>query len=186
MVSNAYSMSSILSMENQIDKLIMAFQRRLDEEVASGRWFDLSTWINFFTLDVISDLAHGDAFGFLETGQDVHGIMAALQGDSMFFAILGAFPWLAKLLFSSPMQKLVKLPDNDGLGFIMKVCYLPLPLTPQLTTTDGKLPHPPPHYAPLHKGRPPKRLPSLKIPFRGAHIPLASVRRGNGHLRCRR
>ncbi|QDS70942.1 hypothetical protein FKW77_006960 [Venturia effusa] len=121
MVKKAYDMSSILSMEGQIDAVVLALQRKLDEEVANERFFDLTRWINYFTLDALSDLAHGQAFGMLETGQDVHQIMAGLQEGHMFFAILAAYPWISKILFSTPLRHVFKLPENNGLGLVMKM-----------------------------------------------------------------
>jgi hypothetical protein len=108
-------------MENQIDELIRMFKKRLNEEAAGGKSFDISQWVNFFTLDIISDLAYGEAFGFLQAGEDVGGIMAALQSGSVFFTILGLYPWIAKILLGPPVNKIAKLPENAGLGLTIKV-----------------------------------------------------------------
>lgn len=47
--------------------------------------------------------------------------MAAAQGGGVFFAVLGLYSWLGKIMFKSPLSKYLKLPEDTGLGLTMKV-----------------------------------------------------------------
>ncbi|CAK7215970.1 hypothetical protein SBRCBS47491_002672 [Sporothrix bragantina] len=119
-VGSAYTMSSILNMEDRIDSMAVALQHRLDEAAANGRFFDISKWIGFFSFDVISYLAYGDAFGCLATGDDVNGILAGLQGGLVFTALFTTFSGLFGVLFSI-LGKVAKPPDDSGIGFAIKM-----------------------------------------------------------------
>jgi hypothetical protein len=123
-VGGAYTMTSILTMENQIDQMLQQFEDRLDEEAASGSVFDLSKWVNYFTIDIISDLAFGEAFGCLKTGGDVKGIISGLQDGHLFSIVLTVFPWIGEILFSNTLSKYLKPPEDKGIGMAVNVGML--------------------------------------------------------------
>lgn len=113
-------MTNILNMEPRIDAVLAALQDRLDEEAANGRIFDISAWINFFTFDVISDLAYGEAFGCLETGKGVHGILTALQSGFLLPVLFGTFPELFNPLFAT-VGRFLEPQADFGIGLAIKV-----------------------------------------------------------------
>ncbi|KAF1808151.1 cytochrome P450 [Eremomyces bilateralis CBS 781.70] len=119
-VGGAYTMTTILTMEDQIDKIVQQLEDRLDEEAANESYFDFSKWINYFTVDIISDLAFGESFGCLRTCIDANGIISGLQGGHVFAIILSVVPSLGTL-FSGPLSKYLKPPDNQGIGLALKV-----------------------------------------------------------------
>lgn len=120
-VGGAFTMSSILTTEDQIDHLIRLLEWRLNEEANSGHTFDLTQWVNFFALDVISDLTFGSVFGRLQSGSDSHGIVSGLQGNHVFNVVLNTFAWIGYVIFSKPITKVIKPPEKEGIGMAMKL-----------------------------------------------------------------
>ena len=120
-VAPAYAMTSVLQMENQIDDVQSQWRERLDQEVKKGQVFNLSKWVNYMTLDVLSELAYGAAFGLLEKDEDEMDLWHGLSAGFIFRQLLMFLPALGKLLFSWPMNKVVKMPEKTGVGAAFKV-----------------------------------------------------------------
>ncbi|PIA92186.1 Benzoate 4-monooxygenase [Cercospora beticola] len=70
LLSNIYSMSSVLESEAHVDACTELFMARLSEFAANGKVLDLGTWLQMYAFDIIGELFFGQAFGFLETGSD--------------------------------------------------------------------------------------------------------------------
>jgi hypothetical protein len=113
-------MTSILNVESRIDGVLDSLRHRLDEEAVNDRAFDISTWINYFTFNAISELACGTAFGCLETGNDVHGILAGLQSGFLLPVLFSTFPGFFNPLFAI-VGHFAKPPADSGIGLAIKV-----------------------------------------------------------------
>ena len=122
-VAPAYTMTSVLQMENQIDEMLRQWKERLDQEADKGQIFDLCKWANYLTLDVVSELAFGAAFGFLEKDEDVMGIWRGLSAGYAFARLLLYLPALGKLIFAWPVTMVFKMPTKTGLGAAYKVIW---------------------------------------------------------------
>ena len=121
MVGPAFSMTSILQMENQIDEQLRQFQKRLDEAATTGAATDMSKWVNYLTLDVLTELACGSAFGFLEKDEDVMKLNEGLNTGHIFTQLLIYMPAIGRLLFVWPLTMVFKPPTETGPGAAMKV-----------------------------------------------------------------
>lgn len=88
---------------------------------------DLSKWIQYLTMDVITFLLFGEAFGYARTQTDVYGFLQIVQErlpiveqfsllTELCTVILGVsyVPWLKNIL---PSQR-----DEWGIGKVMNVC----------------------------------------------------------------
>lgn len=74
----------------------------------------------FFTLDVISLLTFGHAFGFLEANADPFGYIANLRNVLPAILVFGAYTELTKILRLPFMQAVMpKSTDKRGLGKVM-------------------------------------------------------------------
>jgi hypothetical protein len=69
---------------------------------------DLSAWINYFTWDIMGDIAFGKDFGMIENG-DPDGFIPLMQTNQRTFGIIGHVPELGKLAEST------SLTSNDDL-----------------------------------------------------------------------
>jgi len=115
-------MTSVLQMESLVDELVLFWNQRMLEFVGP-KPFDFSVWTNYLTMDVISKLAYGNEFGHLKTGQDINGIMEALQGGFDFRALINWAPAFKSILGSAPMRKLFPVPETSGFSAIRRVSF---------------------------------------------------------------
>ncbi|RBR15426.1 hypothetical protein FVER53590_09331 [Fusarium verticillioides] len=71
-MSAGYRGREVENLEPKIDKNILSFMKLLEKYADEKKPVDFGRRAQFFTLDVISDLAFGEPFGFLETDSDVY------------------------------------------------------------------------------------------------------------------
>ena len=87
-ISPAFSLSTIAAYEATVDDVIDVFLKELDERFAGkpngDGAIDLYTWLAYFTFDVMGSLSYGGRHGFLESGNDVHGIMGFVVRFTMY------------------------------------------------------------------------------------------------------
>lgn len=81
---------------------------------------DLSRVTNFFTLDVISKIAFGQTFGFLDNDEDPFGYLKNLEQFLPAIIVFGVYTELTQIL-NMPLMKaaLPKSTDKRGLGRVM-------------------------------------------------------------------
>jgi hypothetical protein len=84
--------------------------------VAQGKPFDFGRKAQYFTLDVISDIAFGEPFGFIETDSDVYEYIRTTEETIPMAMVTTVIPWLVTLL-SSPTFKWLMPSEKDKLGF---------------------------------------------------------------------
>ena len=85
---------------------------------------DLATKVQFFTLDVISSVGLGKAFGMLQRDQDVdnylqsseEGLTIGHNALAMGFSWIAQAPLVGKFIAPSPK-------DNNGFGKMMAACF---------------------------------------------------------------
>lgn len=91
-VSNAYSMSSILSMEPFIQEVASELWDRFREFSKSSDAVPLHLWGNYFAFDVVGQLALGGKIGFVEHGEDIGGIIKSIHDGFYLMANMGNVP----------------------------------------------------------------------------------------------
>lgn len=121
-----YSGKENLHLENDVDeKLLQLFELISSKYVARPdegvyRTMDLSRVTSFFTLDVISKIAFGQTFGFLDNDNDPFGYLANLEQFLPAIIVFGVYTELTNIL-KIPLLKsaLPKSTDKRGLGRVM-------------------------------------------------------------------
>jgi hypothetical protein len=119
-----YSGKENPSMERDIDnRLLQLFILIESNHLSNGddlRPMDLSRTMSYFTLDVISSIAYGQAFGFLDKDDDPFGYIANLQEFLPAIILFGAYTELTAIM-RCPLLKsfLPKSTDRRGLGRVM-------------------------------------------------------------------
>lgn len=73
--ASAYSMSTLVEFEEKVDKTTRLFQECMDRFVESGESFDLPWWLQAYAFDVLGEICFSKKIGFLDSGQDVMGII---------------------------------------------------------------------------------------------------------------
>jgi hypothetical protein len=130
----AYSMGNIKKMEHLIDAHIIQFIAQVDERFArNDATFDFAVWANYYTYDVVSELAFGEPFGFVRTGSDVASLLEQYHAGIAYAIALAKIPTAQKMLAKIPgFHKLIvpKPTDKKGFGALMGVSSSPLYRSP--------------------------------------------------------
>jgi hypothetical protein len=108
------------AIDENIAKLIHLLESRYVSTNTDYKPVDFAPKAQFFTLDVISDLALGKPLGNLEADEDVSSYIKATEETFPMIVLLGAFPSLAKIFFSWPFSSLLPSDtDKVGMGKLM-------------------------------------------------------------------
>ena len=83
--------------------------------VSSNKQFDFGRLAQYFTLDVISDLAFGEPFGDVATDSDVYEYISTMESNMPNIIVTTVLPWLISLL-QSPLFKGMVPSEKDALG----------------------------------------------------------------------
>lgn len=104
------------TINKQIAKFVDLIERKYISSVNDYRPMDLGEKGQFFTLDVISDLAFGKPFGYLEEDDDVFDYIKITHSYIPVMLVMANIPALARLtqtkLFRGILPK-----ETDKLGF---------------------------------------------------------------------
>ncbi|KAI8630307.1 cytochrome P450 [Xylariaceae sp. FL1651] len=84
---------------------------------------DFARLSNYFTLDVITKVAYGKEFGYIESESDIYDYIKTLQATVPKLALFGEVPFFCDLLFSQTALKIIgpKITDKTGIGKLMAV-----------------------------------------------------------------
>lgn len=111
--------------DDQLAGLMALIRRKYLSTDSQLQPMDFAHRIQFFTLDVITKIAYGRAFGYLATDSDVHGYIASAEAQVPVLVVLGDVPWLCRLLYNDTILKLFgpKMTDKKGPGKMMAVAH---------------------------------------------------------------
>ncbi|KAI1851408.1 hypothetical protein JX265_000358 [Neoarthrinium moseri] len=94
MYQNTYSMSSLISYEPYVDECTDLFSDRLRELSQAGQSVDMGRWFQNYAFDVIGLITYSRRLGFLDQGEDIGGVISALENHLTYATLVGIFPWL--------------------------------------------------------------------------------------------
>jgi hypothetical protein len=107
-------------MEPAIDDRILEFVDLLEKKYLSTsqeyRAVDLARKLQYLTLDIITTLAFGKKFGYIETDSDVYEYIKMTEDSMPVMMVLTVFPGLAKIL-QSPLVRGIMPSERDRVGF---------------------------------------------------------------------
>ncbi|KAF9882020.1 benzoate 4-monooxygenase cytochrome p450 [Colletotrichum karsti] len=111
-----YSGREVAGFEKKIDDNITRLFRLLEKSIDVDQPFDFGRKVQFFTLDVISDLAYGEPLGFMSNDKDMYDYLKSTEAALPVFMTLGVVPWVMKI-FASPIFRSLMPSENDVVGF---------------------------------------------------------------------
>ncbi|CAK7568169.1 MAG: hypothetical protein SEPTF4163_006152 [Sporothrix epigloea] len=124
-----YGGKDVDGLHEAIDAQVNGFIKLLEDKYLAGdptknnapyRTVDIARKVQFFTLDVISKIAFGDAFGCLKNDIDMFGYIAMTESTLPVFVTVAILPWAVDLLQSPYMRPLVPNVRNMvGFGNVM-------------------------------------------------------------------
>ncbi|KAF4458285.1 Cytochrome P450, partial [Fusarium albosuccineum] len=80
-VQNLYSMSTLVSYEAPVNDCNALLHDKLQDFAATGETIDLGHWLQCYAFDVIGCITFSKRFGFLDKGEDIHGMIEALANS---------------------------------------------------------------------------------------------------------
>lgn len=114
-------------MEDCIDNRLLDFIQLIKDKYTSKesdlRPVDFGRITQYFVIDVITDIAFREPFGFLKADADVNGYISTQEALLPVFEWLSAIPILSKIAKTPMIAKFVmpKPTDKEGLGYMMGI-----------------------------------------------------------------
>ncbi|KAB2106428.1 hypothetical protein AG0111_0g5308 [Alternaria gaisen] len=115
---SAYTMSSLVSYESYVDECADLFSQRLQEVASAGAYADMGHWLQCYAFDVIGMITFSKRLGFLDKGEDIRGILVALEDLLWYATLTGIYSWLHKYL--APVRNFLAGPKGTGRAYVMK------------------------------------------------------------------
>lgn len=124
------------TIEIQVANLVKLVRSKYISSNTEYRPDDLVQKLQYFTLDVISDLAFGKPLGYLQNDADPFDYVEAMDASMPVLASLGNVPWLANL-FHSPLLRrfLPSEKDKGGFGAVIGSVHLSVDYKLRLTAS---------------------------------------------------
>jgi cytochrome P450 len=111
-------MSSLVTYESYVDECADLFSQRLHEIAAAGISTDMGHWLQCYAFDVIGLITYSKRLGFLDRGEDVSGVMGALEDHLQYATLAGIFSWLHPYLL--PFKNWLAGKSGAGRPYVMK------------------------------------------------------------------
>ncbi|GAC94497.1 pisatin demethylase [Pseudozyma hubeiensis SY62] len=126
-VASAYSMNSLVKLEEYVEDVSELLLKRLDElvethsvvegegEKTKTKAIQLDPWFHFFAMDVVGELAFGQSFNLLHRGRDDERFLTGVLNLSQWGAVAGCMPLLSSwILWMFP--RLTGQPGGSVIG----------------------------------------------------------------------
>ncbi|KAH8662539.1 cytochrome P450 [Xylariales sp. PMI_506] len=115
-LTHGYSGKEVENLEAAIDQNVLGLVDLVQTYASQNKPFDFGRKAQFFTMDVISNVAFGDAFGFLAADDDLFDYCKTFQEQMPNIIFTTVYPWLLNVL-QLPIIKRVVPSNRDPLGF---------------------------------------------------------------------
>ncbi|KAK1656522.1 cytochrome P450, partial [Colletotrichum godetiae] len=111
-----YSGKEVVELEAKIDESVLRLMSMIDTYASQDKRFDFGLKAQYFTLDVISDLAFGKPFGDLASDSDVYDYIHTTEQSMPNIVVAAVLPSLLHVL-SWPLLRRLMPSENDATGF---------------------------------------------------------------------
>ncbi|KAL7802027.1 cytochrome P450 [Trichoderma aethiopicum] len=95
-----YSMSSLVSYEGYVNECADVLLNRLSLFSKSREPINMGHWFQCYAFDVIGNITFSKPFGFLDRGEDVSGLLQALQKVLAYSTLIGIYSSLHPYIFA--------------------------------------------------------------------------------------
>ncbi|KAI8666719.1 hypothetical protein NCS57_00898100 [Fusarium keratoplasticum] len=112
-----YAMSSLVHYEPFVDECSDLFTQRLAEMSRSNMLVDMRHWFQCYAFDVIGLITYAKRLGFLDRGDDIRGVISALEEHLGYATLVGIFPSLHRYLF--PLKNYLAGAKGAGRAYVL-------------------------------------------------------------------
>ncbi|KAL4884953.1 cytochrome P450 [Aspergillus karnatakaensis] len=122
-VAKPYSMTSLLGYEPSVNECTVLLKSKLNEFATLGQSVDMGRWFQFYAFDVIGQITFSRRFGFLQSGQDIQGLIRMLDTMNNYTAVIGLFVRAHNILGEIEAIKAKPLPSSPSgpVDFVTKL-----------------------------------------------------------------
>lgn len=114
-----YSGKEVENLENRIDQCVLDLCQLIERKYLSTEQdykpLDFGRKAQYFTLDVISNVAFDEPFGFLDNDADIHRYIQTTEENLPAIILVSVLPWLNWAL-QSPLLKSLLPSEKDPIG----------------------------------------------------------------------
>ncbi|KAH6655206.1 cytochrome P450 [Truncatella angustata] len=136
---NTYSMSSLVSYEPYVDECADLFSTRLTEMAQDGVKVNMGHWLQCYAFDVIGSITYSKRLGFLDQGDDVGGVINALENFLGYATLTGVYAHLHPYLFA--LKNYMAGSKGAGRAYVQnftKECMVEHQTNPKALSTNDK------------------------------------------------
>lgn len=105
------------SVDGFVTDLVQYLRGKIASDQHGASVVDLARVSLYFTMDVITRLAFGEALGFMRTDSDVHALQEHLRAGLKAAFIPLVIPWFRRIAFSRPLIRFLRPQPTDKKGF---------------------------------------------------------------------
>ncbi|KAI0154157.1 putative benzoate 4-monooxygenase cytochrome P450 [Xylariaceae sp. FL1272] len=122
-IAPLFSLTNTVTFEGLVDQVLECFETQLDRRFSeTNKMFNFGNWLQYFAFDVMGTLTFSERYGFLEQGQDVHGILAAIWSHWKGSAAITQITWTDPIVNRNRfVQTFRKAGGTAILGYIDRV-----------------------------------------------------------------
>lgn len=110
-IASLYSLTNVVTFEKSVDEvldlLFEQFDKRIDKVV------DLADWLQYFAFEFMGTITFSSRYGFLESGQDVNGMLGAIWNFMLTVGPMTQSPWLDNLLHKNSWASALLPPSGS-------------------------------------------------------------------------
>jgi cytochrome P450 len=110
-----YSGKEIDNLESDIDQLVLDLLNLIEREY-SGKVMDFARLAQYFTLDVLSKIAFGSAFGYITANEDLYDYNKTTAEFMPILEMITNHPSIRSIMASRPVQALAAPKGTDTIG----------------------------------------------------------------------
>ena len=121
MISNSYSMNSVVELDGAAQKPITRLIQRLGEYADSGEPLDFSQWMQWVAFDVMGAVSFSKQFGFLDSAKDIDGVLKSIDDMLWSGIVVAEMPELYDIKTTWASLLPIVGVYNQKLGFLIEV-----------------------------------------------------------------
>ncbi|KAI3319510.1 cytochrome P450 [Xylariaceae sp. AK1471] len=114
---STYSMTALVDYEPYVDQCGDLIAQRLTQMADAGRQLDMGHWFQCYAFDVIGLITYGKRLGFLDHGDDVGGIIGALEDHLSYATLMGIYSRFHRFTFA--LRNLLAGKKGAGRAYIL-------------------------------------------------------------------